>query len=148
MSETAYKVVTSELKSPYVLWPPAVITYEVGGDYEGEGLWVAGVSDEPGVPIAITDTRNRFRGIGAFPRLDCWWLWPYDGRGHQTPPSSPPGDDPRPHEVPWRYLQLEYELDDLLGVCTSTAPGQWTPMSTFPESLSLAAVHVVDEVTP
>jgi hypothetical protein len=152
MTETAYKAVDANLTSAFIPWHnnpagPVRYTYEVGASYDAAGIqailgyWYR-VFDEstdpptleyvvitppPDPPVSIRDPVNRYRGITAFPSLDSFGLRPF-------------GKDPVPGA---RYLQLEYELDDVLGVGNASTAGRFPP-----EALSLAAVHVVAEVFP
>jgi hypothetical protein len=145
VTETAFKCVDAGMRSPFLPWRfnPFVaggdprFEYVVGGDYEARGIqailgfWyrsndlIVTTVPPPDPPVDIRDPVNQFRGILAYPSLDSFWLRPY-------------GNDPVPGA---RYLQLEYEIDDVLCVGTPANGGTF-----LPESISLAAVHVVAEV--
>jgi hypothetical protein len=140
VSEIAYKVVGSDLVSAFAPWRVSRIPYEVGGFYDAQGLSGAGVYDSFPDLIDIRDPRNRLRGIVAFTSLDCWWLTSYAfalNRG-----ATGPG-------APARYLQLEYEIADVLNPDPDDGDrnefgASWGAC----RALSLASVHVSAEVFP
>jgi hypothetical protein len=56
VSETAYKCVTADLKSPFVPWPVAVLSYSIGADFAAaDGLAALSLPES----VSIT-----WRGIG------------------------------------------------------------------------------------
>lgn len=154
--------VDDSMISPFVPWTtnpyagPVKIIYEVGGSYEAVGIsGVMGYSYGSGiyytvVPAPVIDIRdpiNAYRGILVFASLDDWFVkttipGALPNWNRPAIPGNPLGDPPT-DPVPFRYLSVTYDDADVLGV-GSASGGR----SLSPGALSVAAITVVEEVTP